>query len=268
MSKMYVIGDIHGQRVKLEHVLQEAQLINEDLHWCGATAQLWFAGDFFDRGPDGVGTIDLIMRLQKEAEQVGGQVGAVLGNHDVLMLGACLLKNELTSLDLGDGRLTFFQDWLRFGTLSDYKRMTSAHVDWLLQTPFMALLGDYLLVHADAPFYVEYGDSIEAVNTNLQQVLQDKNTEAWDYLEVGFSERRWFYYDEPATDNITAFLSRYGAQRLIHGHTPIDTMIDIHSTNVVSPYIYADGLCINIDGRMYGDCLGFAYELPPVKIHD
>lgn len=268
MSKMHVIGDIHGFRRKLEKLLLDAKLIDKKLRWRGADAQLWFVGDFFDRGPDGVGTVDLIMRLQKEAEQVGGHVGAVLGNHDVLILGACLMKDKLTSLDLGNGRLSFYEDWLRFGTKSDYERITTDQIDWLLQIPLMALLGDYLLIHADAPFYLEYGESIEDVNAAVQQILQAKDAEDWDYLQVRFSDRRWFYYDEPLIDNISSFLKWYGGQRLIHGHTPIDTMLDVMPQDVTTPYIYANDLCINVDGRIYGSGAGFVYELPPIKLAD
>lgn len=266
MPKTYVIGDIHGYRDTLENLLRAQDLVDKKLHWSGDDTHLWFAGDFFDRGPDGVGTVDLIMKLQKQATKAGGQVGAVLGNHDVLLLGACLMTDKLTNLDLGEGRLTFFEDWLRFGTLDDYDNIKTKHIDWLLQTPFIVQLGDYLLAHADAPFYMEYGDSIESCNTELGAVLQTTDADAWDILQERFGGRRWFYYDEPATENITQFLDHFGGQRLVHGHTPIDTMIDVEPTEVTEPYIYADGLCINVDGRIYGGCPGFAYKLPPVKV--
>ncbi len=268
MPTTYVIGDIHGYRVILEQLLRNQNLVDKNLNWSGENARVWFAGDFFDRGPDGVGTVDLIMRLQKQAAHDGGHVGAVLGNHDVLVLGACLMTDKLTNLDLGEGRLTFYEDWLRFGTLDDYTNIENKHIDWLLQTPFITQLGDYLLAHADAPFYLEYGASIDEANTNLQAVLQTRNADNWDSLQERFGSRRWFYYDEPATDNITQFLGHFGGQRLVHGHTPIDTMIDIDPQDVTEPYIYASGLCINVDGRIYGGCPGFAYELPPIKVKE
>src|SRR4051812_50011252 len=45
-------------------------------------------GDLVDHGPDGIGAVELVMRLQHQAAQVGGQVQVLLGNHDVLLLAA------------------------------------------------------------------------------------------------------------------------------------------------------------------------------------
>jgi hypothetical protein len=83
-----VIGDIHGQYTKLVSLLRNAELVDDTLSWKGGTTNLWFMGDFFDRGPDGIAVIDLVMRLQQEAQGAGGQVESLLGNHEVLILAA------------------------------------------------------------------------------------------------------------------------------------------------------------------------------------
>ncbi|HJT57830.1 MAG TPA: metallophosphoesterase, partial [Ktedonobacteraceae bacterium] len=87
-SRIYVIGDIHGQFEKLTSLLRNAELVDDSLSWIGGTAKLWFMGDFFDRGPDGVAAVDLVMRLQQEAQIAGGRVESLLGNHEVLILAA------------------------------------------------------------------------------------------------------------------------------------------------------------------------------------
>jgi hypothetical protein len=85
---MYVIGDIHGQFDKLVAILQEADLIDGRRQWSAGDATLWFMGDYFDRGPDGISAVELISRLQGQAANTGGRVGALIGNHDVLTLAA------------------------------------------------------------------------------------------------------------------------------------------------------------------------------------
>src|SRR5690606_12587611 len=85
---MYVIGDIHGQIDKMRGALRSAGLIDEAGRWTGGAATLWFMGDYFDRGPDGIAAVDLIRALQEQAAAAGGRVGALLGNHDVLILAA------------------------------------------------------------------------------------------------------------------------------------------------------------------------------------
>lgn len=53
-----------------------------------------------------------------------------------------------------------------------------------------------------------------------------------------------------------------GGRQLIHGHTPIVYIRQIPPKHVSEPLIYADGLCINIDGGMYLDDPRFVYQLP------
>ena len=85
---LYVVGDVHGFLTQATTALRSAGLIDHDDSWCGGESKLWFLGDLTDRGPDGIGVIDLVRRLQQEAAEVGGQVGCVLGNHDMLLYGS------------------------------------------------------------------------------------------------------------------------------------------------------------------------------------
>ena len=55
----YAIGDIHGYRDKVEHLL-------DMLRYDPAADRLLFLGDYIDRGPDSKGVIDLMLRLQRE----------------------------------------------------------------------------------------------------------------------------------------------------------------------------------------------------------
>ena len=91
---VFVIGDIHGQFDRLIALLHAAGLISADLHWSGGRAALWFMGDFFDRGPDGVSAVELVIRLQHEAAQVGGRVNSLMGNHEPLIMSARLFGDR------------------------------------------------------------------------------------------------------------------------------------------------------------------------------
>ena len=52
-------------RLKCYHPTEEGA-------WSGGRASLWLLRDYVDRGPDGVGVIELIMRLQEQAADAGG----------------------------------------------------------------------------------------------------------------------------------------------------------------------------------------------------
>src|SRR5829696_5078924 len=64
VSAVHVIGDIHGEREKLQELLRGAELIDKSETWSGGDSTVWFMGDLVNHGPDGIGVVDLVMGLQ------------------------------------------------------------------------------------------------------------------------------------------------------------------------------------------------------------
>src|SRR6266567_4637475 len=156
-QRVYVIGDIHGQLQKLTKLLRDAHLIDASHTWSGGDANLWFMGDFVDRGPDGIAVIDLVMRLQEEAAAAGGKVSSLMGNHELLLLGAYRFGRRSTGLGSN-----FIAKWKQNGgNRKDIAGLKPHHLEWLAQLPLMANVHDHLFLHADAPFYIRYGKSVE-----------------------------------------------------------------------------------------------------------
>ena len=257
-SPVYVLGDIHGQYVRFISLLKEAAFLDAELSWQGGAAQLWLLGDYFDRGPGGIACLDLIMRLQVQAAASGGLLEALLGNHDVLLLAA-LLFGEQPSTGTGG---TFFADWLdNGGSLTDLDDLERPHIEWLLNLPALALVNGCLLAHADARFYLRYGHSVAQVNRGLAALLHARDATAWDGLLSDFNQRRYFWDAQNGADNARTFLQIYGAAQFIHGHTPISRLTGRNPALVREPLVYADGLCVNVDGGMYLGGAGFVYRL-------
>ena len=84
--RIVAVGDIHGAFDELTSILQEAGLIDEELHWSGGDTIFVQTGDFTDRGPNVRQCIDLLMRLQQEAPDSGGETIVLLANHEVMNL--------------------------------------------------------------------------------------------------------------------------------------------------------------------------------------
>ncbi len=61
-TPVFVVGDVHGHRDVLVELLRSAGLVDGGERWSGADAQFWLVGDLVDRGPDGIGAIDLVRR--------------------------------------------------------------------------------------------------------------------------------------------------------------------------------------------------------------
>lgn len=259
-APLFVMGDIHGHLDKLIRHLRYAGLANSSAQWTGGEVQLWFMGDFTDRGPDGVGVIDYVMRLQQDAANKGGHVGAVLGNHDVAILAAKLFPNAPTNGPAG----TFYGDWIaNRGTIPDLEKLETRHMDWLRKMPAMAIAQNRLLIHADAMFYYVYGDTLEKVNAATTELLHSSATEKWDEL-LGFASER-LHFDERTAGAVmraSQLLGYYGGGQIIHGHTPIYLLNGDPIDRITRAYTYCEGLAIDVDGGIYKGGAGFVYEAP------
>jgi len=82
-ERIVAIGDVHGSLDRFTDILKAVNLVDDKAHWVGGAAHLVQLGDVVDRGPDSRAALDLLRRLEGEAEHAGGAVHALLGNHEV-----------------------------------------------------------------------------------------------------------------------------------------------------------------------------------------
>ena len=225
--------------------------------WTGGDAALFLMGDFFDHGPHGLAAVDLTMRLEAEATEMGGKVAALLGNHDVLTLAA----RRFGHASFENSPIDFLTQWRdNGGAEGDLENLTPRHVAWLESLPAMARAGDDLLIHADAGLYEAYGATVEAVNAAFAAVLKGSDANAFRHLLDAFGEHNAFRGDEGRA-RAEKFLSLYGGRRIIHGHTPISKGRALKAEAVTEAEVYAGGLCVDVDGGMYRGGPGFVYRL-------
>ncbi|TMC23526.1 MAG: hypothetical protein E6J36_09390 [Chloroflexi bacterium] len=139
--------------------------------------------------------------------------------------------------------------------------MTSRHLDWMAHLPAMALVDDYLFMHADAPFYIKCGRTVDEVNVAFNKLLSRSDALAWEEMLEDFARRGAFTHATNGEEFARRFLSIFGGQQLIHGHTPISSMLRCPPGKIDSPCIYAGGQCVNVDGGMFLGGRGFVYQL-------
>jgi hypothetical protein len=243
------------------YLLELEAIIDLRGNWIAGHSSLIFLGDYMDRGEDGIGVLDFIMRLEIQAKNAGGEVIALLGNHDLIMLEAYYFGDELRKNLLQHGvRMTFKEMWLQNagGRATDLARIEEHHLAWLKNRPVMHKIKDTLLIHADSEFYLEYGDSIEQINFAIQEILNQPNIDELDELEERFSSRLAFAY-EP-NDIPREFAAQFGATRIVHGHTPIFRLCQLEVDDVTEAFIYADGICVNLDHALCYGGIGFVYR--------
>ncbi|MBL8133803.1 MAG: serine/threonine protein phosphatase [Anaerolineae bacterium] len=246
----YIIGDIHGHLTQAQALLENVRLIDSAGSWTGGPAVLWFIGDLVDRGPDGVGVIELVMRLQSQASAVGGQVTCLLGNHEIQLLAAHRFARDAY----------FVNSWRRNGGMdSDMARLTPRHLTWLRSLPAMGRLGRKLMVHADATVYLNMAPTLEGVNAAFRATLNSDDADEWEDLLSDFSEHRAFASMRRGEQYLRDFLRHYGGDQIVHGHTPIQIMADV--IKPTGPFFYLDKRAVNVDGGMAMGAAGFIWQI-------
>ncbi|GHH38386.1 metallophosphoesterase [Streptomyces candidus] len=258
LGPLFVVGDVHGYLVELLDALHEQGLIDDEGHWAAGNARLWFLGDFTDRGPDGIGVIDLVMRLSAEAAAAGGYCKALMGNHELLLLGARRFGD--TAVSSGAGTATFQAAWLlNGGQKYDMERLQDVHLQWMARLDAVALEDGHLLTHSDTTAYLDYGSTITDVNDTVHDILTRNDAdECWDVFRK--FTKRFAFRDEGGANAVRELLAAYGGERIVHGHSPIPYLLgevggedagDGEGSSgpvVEGPHVYADGLAIAMDG--------------------
>jgi len=251
MRPVFVVGDVHGHRDVLAALLREAGLLDRGDRWAGGDAVLWLLGDLVDRGPDGIGAIDLVRGLERESD---GNVRCLLGNHEALLLSVHFAGGEQT----GFPGTTFADVWLANGGVRrDLVSLTDAHVDWLLARPALAREGEWLLLHADTDAYLRYGRSVDEVNARVASALASGAPGALEDLLDTLSDRLRL----SSPDAVDRLLTTYGGSRIVHGHTPIASIERRDPRSVQAPLVSGDGRVLNVDHCLFGGGPGFVTRL-------
>jgi hypothetical protein len=247
----FVVSDVHGHIDELVAALGRAGLLSSARAWCGGAARLTFLGDYFDRGPDGIGVVDLVRRLQDEAGAAGGRVDALIGNHEILSLGMSRFGDRVVPAGFWSRR-SFARSWaLNGGQARDQQRLTSEHVEWLRGLDCVVLAGSDLLLHSDTTEYLRWGDTPEGINDAVRRVLVSDDLEQWWQCWIRLTTR----YDFAGSDGeqvATQLLDRLGGERIVHGHSIISTLTGHQPNEVSAPLSYAGGRALAIDGGIYG----------------
>src|SRR4249919_2827756 len=86
VERVIAFGDVHGAYDDLIQLLRTVGVVDAQLHWAAGKTHVVSTGDLMDRGPGSRQVMDLLMRLQTEAQSAGGMLHVVLGNHETMNL--------------------------------------------------------------------------------------------------------------------------------------------------------------------------------------
>jgi serine/threonine protein phosphatase 1 len=183
MSKRWIIPDIHGCVNTLKVLLENMLKVTKN-------DQLYFLGDYIDRGPDSKGVIDYLMHLQKEEYEVH----FLKGNHEDMCIGAYEADQKKKLF----GKHSEQKEWEAVGAKATLKSFGVKHprdipqqyIDWMRACRPYIELEDYILVHA-------------GMNFKCPNPFEDEHSMMWT---------RQFQVNYHKTHG----------KKIIHGHIPVD----------------------------------------------
>jgi hypothetical protein len=236
---IFAFGDIHGEFEQLIKLLINNNIIDDNYNWKFGNGHVIFLGDVFDRGEKVTETLLFIYELERKANESGGDVSLLIGNHEAMAL-------------TGDHRYIHdkYIHYERFFYKEYFKLYGANSVigDWLRKQNTILKVNNNLFLHAGISSKVlDLQLSIDSINSVVCDYLIDHNSSLYhtsSSIIVSEYGPLWFrgysdYYgadkkiDEKIVNNI---LEHYEVQRMIIGHN--------ESTSIKASY---NGRLLSID---------------------
>lgn len=231
--RLVAVGDIHGDFESLTRILREMNLIDRTLNWVGADAVLVQTGDFVARGTQSRQVLDLLMKLEIQAEYSGGRVITLLGNHE-----SYVMRGDYSKLTLADGHsfleLIDHRGPVKEQTLKDAISFAmsenSPYGRWLVERPAMIQIGRRLFVHGGIEKWIENLD-YDRVNATVKAWLRHWQNPASNRRPPSGSE--WVFgphgplmtrrVSKGATDEslFKSWLDKMNLDTVVVGHTKV-----------------------------------------------
>ncbi|WP_339614301.1 ankyrin repeat domain-containing protein [uncultured Winogradskyella sp.] len=243
--KIAAVSDIHGQYDTFIKLLKNNGVIDNQGKWSFGNGHFVVAGDMFDRGPQVTEVLWFLYDLEKQAEEKGGKLHVLLGNHDVMVLNGNLRSVHPKYTEIAKILETPFNTLFNKGTVLG---------DWLRTRPVLVKINNILFTHGGLhPDLVEKGLSMEDINNEFKQQLvaselDENRNELGDFLHRanGPIYYRGYFQGELATNGqIDALLKHFKISTIVVGHTT-HKEIEMHY----------DGKVIVIDANMKSGTMG------------
>lgn len=302
VERVVAISDLHGDYERYIDVMQSAGLIDKSGKWSGGETHLVQTGDITDRGPDSRKIIDHLVKLSKQAKKKGGYVHLLIGNHEAMNVTGDLryvAPGEYKAFETkNSARLQEMQwerqlEWMRVNT-PDFEALDleAFRQEWNQQVPLgwvehrqaWSFNGEYgkwvegnqVAVQINDTIFLHGGISAEYCKLSLRSlteeviaamqnydpavtsIVNDPLGPLW-YRGLALEEETDLF--SQTLDNI---LKRYGASRIVIGHTPtggvvwprFDQRVVANDTGIATYYGAHKGLLeLTAEGAtaIYGD---------------
>ncbi|MCA9709087.1 MAG: metallophosphoesterase, partial [Myxococcales bacterium] len=249
------LGDVHGDLTATRRALRLAGAIDAQDRWIGGSLVVVQTGDQLDRGDEEQAILDLLEQLRGQAEQAGGALHVLLGNHELMNAAGDMRYVTEGGFDDFQGIEGLRLDDAALAQVPAHARARVAafrpggpYAMVLAQRNTAVIVGDSVFVHGGVlPEHVPQGlASLERLNADVRQWLVG-NTDAGPIADSVLSPegvvwtRLYAEDDAAACARLGEALARLEAARMVVGHT-----------------VQQQGITSGCDGRVWRIDVGMA----------
>lgn len=268
IEKIYAIGDIHGDLNAFIYVLQKANLIDNQLHWCGGNSHVVQVGDILDRKVrEGDYTdedsefkiISLILNLQLESFVKGGGFHPIIGNHELMnILGIFDYVSPMGMKHFKNSEER--REYFKIG--NDFCKYLACSWNPVIK------INEFIFCHGGIDYSIAMKYNINYINYIMRDTLYGNNYHLNKsyFTELFLDDKsilwnRLYSTDLPKTKvtyakkSLDKMLYKYNAKYLVVGHTPqlngINTRFDGKVIAIDTGMSNSFGKKINISERIH-----------------
>jgi len=233
VSKIAAISDIHGQYNVMIKLLQSNNIICDDNKWIFGEGHLVITGDVFDRGDQVTEILWYLYELEAQAEEAGGKVHMLLGNHEVMVMS---------------GDVRYINKKYRYTTAvtqqmyQDLFGEKSVLGNWLRSKPVSITINDIVFLHAGfSKELLESGITFEEINTTFSnhligvpaaEIMQDSSLVEL-YADNGPLWYRGYTDMSSFTQNdADDIVEKLGVKHIVVGHTSLKSIVSLFDNRI------------------------------------
>jgi len=228
--KILILSDIEGEFKAFRELLLASGVIDKKYQWTFGHGRLIIAGDLFDRGKQVCQFLWLLYKLEQEANQSGGEVHVILGNHDIMNLSG----------DHAYVQPEYFSDAALMG--ERYRALYSANTElgrWLRSKNIIEKIGDQLVIHGGISSPVNrLKMSVNQINSKCrpyyevaskrEKILDDTLLRLFAYNTAPFWYRGYFMAPRATLGQVDSTLNFYQCKQIVVGHTILDRNVALY----------------------------------------
>jgi hypothetical protein len=234
VGRIVAVGDVHGDYDQLVAVLKTAGLVDDQLNWTGGKTHLVQNGDILDRGPDSRKAMDLLMRLEKQAEEAGGYVHALIGNHEAMNIYGDLRytsAGEFASYRDEEYEKTHPPDAGHPPGYAEHRKQFSPdgyYGKWIVSHDAVIKINDSLFLHGGIS--AKYASAkIREINEKVRQELKGDPAKLEGGIVKDMDGPLWYRGLSTGDASLESLVGKirknFGVERIVLGHTYADAAI-------------------------------------------